>query len=82
MCVLLLPLTARSPACSPCFLWPEQANLGVRLKCLDPTPDAPASWAAKTVEGHFRDAVAIQRFLDEVRGTHPPARAHNVHRFG
>jgi hypothetical protein len=43
-----------------------QANLGVRLKCLDPTPEAPASWAAKHVQGHFRDAQAISSFVKQV----------------
>lgn len=41
------------------------ANLGVRLTCLDPTPDAPASWAAKCVLGHFRDADAITKFIKQ-----------------
>jgi len=40
-------------------------NLGVRIKCLDPTPDAPASWAAGHVLGHFRDQEAIQKFVTE-----------------
>ncbi|KAG2498284.1 hypothetical protein HYH03_003545 [Edaphochlamys debaryana] len=39
------------------------ANLGVRVKCLDPTPDAPASVAAQHVQGHFRDAAAIEDFV-------------------
>ncbi|KXZ55857.1 hypothetical protein GPECTOR_2g1408 [Gonium pectorale] len=39
------------------------ANMGVRLKCLDPTPDAPASVAADHVVGHFRDAEAIEHFV-------------------
>jgi phosphoribosylaminoimidazole carboxylase (NCAIR synthetase) len=43
-----------------------QANLGVRMKCLDPSPDAPASWVAKQVLGHFRDAEAIQNFASQV----------------
>ncbi|GLI58850.1 hypothetical protein VaNZ11_000616 [Volvox africanus] len=39
------------------------ANMGVRLKCLDPTPDAPAAVAAEHVQGHFRDAEAIEDFV-------------------
>ncbi|KAG2445813.1 hypothetical protein HXX76_000417 [Chlamydomonas incerta] len=39
------------------------ANLGVRMKCLDPTPDAPAAVAAEHMEGHFRDAAAIEDFV-------------------
>ncbi|KAG2451476.1 hypothetical protein HYH02_004074 [Chlamydomonas schloesseri] len=39
------------------------ANLGVRMKCLDPTPDAPAAVAAEHMEGHFRDAQAIEDFV-------------------
>lgn len=42
---------------------PSQANLGVRMKCLDPTPDAPAAVAAEHMEGHFRDAAAIEDFV-------------------
>lgn len=43
-----------------------QGNIGVRLTCLDPTPDAPASWAAKHVLGHFRDADAVKAFIQQV----------------
>ncbi|PNH09941.1 N5-carboxyaminoimidazole ribonucleotide mutase [Tetrabaena socialis] len=39
------------------------ANMGVRMKCLDPNPDAPAAVAADHVEGHFRDAAAIENFV-------------------
>ncbi|GLC43896.1 hypothetical protein PLESTB_000920700 [Pleodorina starrii] len=39
------------------------ANLGVRLKCLDPAPDAPAAVVAEHVQGHFRDAAAIEDFV-------------------
>ncbi|EFJ50970.1 hypothetical protein VOLCADRAFT_88132 [Volvox carteri f. nagariensis] len=39
------------------------ANLGVRLKCLDPAPEAPAAVAAEHVQGHFRDAAAIEDFV-------------------
>ncbi|GAX78141.1 hypothetical protein CEUSTIGMA_g5583.t1 [Chlamydomonas eustigma] len=38
-------------------------NLGVRIKCLDPTDDAPAAVAATHVKGHFRDASAIKQFV-------------------
>lgn len=41
------------------------ANLGVRLTCLDPTDEAPASWASKHVLGHFRDADAIEKFIQQ-----------------
>ncbi|GFR46871.1 hypothetical protein Agub_g8512 [Astrephomene gubernaculifera] len=39
------------------------ANLGVRVKCLDPAPEAPAAVAAEHVRGHFRDAAAIEDFV-------------------
>eukprot|EP00983_Pelagomonas_calceolata_P100662 1158599-Pelagomonas_calceolata.AAC.10 len=42
------------------------ANLGVRMKCLDPAPDAPASWIASQRLGHFRDAQAIKDFASQV----------------
>uniref|UniRef100_A0A6S8IX41 phosphoribosylaminoimidazole carboxylase n=1 Tax=Dunaliella tertiolecta TaxID=3047 RepID=A0A6S8IX41_DUNTE len=41
------------------------ANLGVRMKCLDPAPDAPASWIASQRLGHFRDAQAIKDFASQ-----------------
>ncbi|KAF5840607.1 eukaryotic-type phosphoribosylaminoimidazole carboxylase [Dunaliella salina] len=41
------------------------ANLGVRMKCLDPAPDAPASWIASQRQGHFRDAQAIKDFASQ-----------------
>jgi hypothetical protein len=33
------------------------------MKCLDPTPDAPAAVAAEHVQGHFRDATAVMDFV-------------------
>lgn len=42
------------------------ANLGVRFKTLDPTPDAPAAVASQHVCGHFRDADAIREFARDV----------------
>jgi phosphoribosylaminoimidazole carboxylase len=41
---------------------PTQGNMGVRLRCLDPSEDAPAAVAADHVQGHFRDADAIAQF--------------------
>ncbi|MEW5306172.1 MAG: hypothetical protein WDW36_008658 [Sanguina aurantia] len=38
------------------------ANLGVRIKCLDPNQDAPAATVSEHVIGHFRDADDIDRF--------------------
>lgn len=38
------------------------ANLGVSMRCLDPTEDAPAAVAAHHELGHFRDAEAIAKF--------------------
>ena len=38
------------------------ANLGVTVRCLDPTDDAPAAIIADHVVGHFRDAAAIADF--------------------
>lgn len=49
-----------------CIKHNTQGNMGVRIKCLDPTPDAPASWAAGHVVGHFRDAEAIKKFVTQV----------------
>lgn len=39
-----------------------QANMGVTMRCLDPTADAPAAVAARQDVGHFRDADAIAKF--------------------
>lgn len=33
------------------------------MKCLDPTPEAPAAVAAEHMVGHFRDAAAIEEFV-------------------
>lgn len=38
------------------------ANLGVTMRCLDPTPGAPASVAAAQTVGSFRDAEAVTAF--------------------
>lgn len=42
------------------------ANLGVTVRCLDPTENAPAAVAAEHVLGHFRDAEAVERFAKDV----------------
>ena len=39
-----------------------KANMGVRVKFLDPTPSAPASVAAEQVTGDFRDPHAVVQF--------------------
>jgi phosphoribosylaminoimidazole carboxylase len=38
------------------------ANLGVTMRCLDPTPGAPAAVAAAQTVGSFRDADAVAAF--------------------
>jgi phosphoribosylaminoimidazole carboxylase len=38
------------------------ANLGVTMRCLDPTPGAPAAVAARQTVGSFRDADAVAAF--------------------
>ena len=40
------------------------APMGVRLKALDPTENAPASIAATQVVGSFRDEAAVKAFAD------------------
>lgn len=40
--------------------------MGVQMKVLDPSDEAPAAVAAHHTQGHFRDAVAIQKFAEGV----------------
>ncbi len=40
------------------------APMGVRLKALDPTENAPASIAATQVVGSFRDEAAVKAFAE------------------
>lgn len=49
------------------FWHPEpQAQLGVPIRVLDPTPGCPASVVAAQTEGSFRDGAAIAAFAARV----------------
>ena len=47
-----------------------QAQLGVPIRVLDPTPGCPASPVAAQTEGSFRDPAAIAAFAQQVGHVH------------